>query len=65
MEAENSDPYAMGWDAGANIDEPPPCPFPDGLSARFWRQGFCARVDAYIAKRRSAGGLYVDLTSDP
>lgn len=64
IEAENTDPYAMGWDAGADIDEPPPCPFADGLSARLWRQGFSARVDKYIARRRSAGGLNASLT-DP
>jgi len=60
--AENTDPYALGWDAGANLDEPPPCPFESGLSARLWRQGFSARVDEYIARRRSAGGLNASLT---
>jgi len=61
--AENTDPYALGWDAGEDLDEPPPCPFKDGLSARLWRQGFSARVDEYIAKRRSRGGLLANLSS--
>jgi hypothetical protein len=62
IQAEVRDPFSMGWDAGDDLEDPPPCPFKDGLSARLWRQGFAARVDAYIAKRRSAGGLNVSLT---
>ena len=61
--AEAGDPYAQGWDAGSNMDEPPPCPFKDGMSAKLWRMGFSARVDEYIARRRSRGGLNASLTS--
>ena len=62
LEAESCDPYAMGWDAGEDLDEPPPCPFKNGLSAKLWRQGFSARVDEYIGRVKSAGGLKASLT---
>lgn len=60
-EAEACDPYAMGWDAGADLDEPPPCPFQSGISMRLWRQGFSARVDAYIGEVKSAGGINANI----
>jgi hypothetical protein len=63
IEAEVLDPYAMGYEAAANLDEPPPCPFRDGIKARLWRNGFAARVQEYIGRRMSAGGLQVNLTS--
>jgi len=62
LDAEQVDPYAMGWDAGEHLDEPPPCPFKSGTAARLWRMGFSARVDEYAARRRSAGGLKASLT---
>lgn len=56
------DPYALGWDAGENMDDPSPCPFlTDGPASKLWRQGFTARVNQYIARRRSAGGLAASL----
>ena len=61
IDAETVDPYAMGWDAGEDLDEPPPCPFRDGLSAKLWRKGFSARVNEYIASVRSKGGLTAKL----
>lgn len=61
VEAENADPYAMGWDAAADLDDPAPCPFASGLAARLFRQGFSARVDDHIARCRSAGGLAASL----
>lgn len=57
QDAEAVDPYAMGWDAGADLDDPPPCPFTDGTSAKLWRKGFSDRVDHYIADVRRWGGL--------
>lgn len=56
-EAESCDPFAMGWEAGSDLDDPPPCPFNDGLLAKLWRQGFSKRVDEYIASVKSKGGL--------
>lgn len=56
-EAEALDPFAMGWDAAANLDDPPANPFTNGLSAKLWRQGFSSRVDDYIRKVKSQGGL--------
>lgn len=55
------DPYALGWDAGHDLDDPLPCPFKDGLAAKLWRQGYNARIDAYIAKNKSTGGLSASL----
>lgn len=63
IEAEVLDPFAMGYDAASNLDDPPPCPFADGLKARLWRNGFAAKVQEYIGRRMSAGGLHVNLTS--
>lgn len=62
VEAENSDPYVMGWEAGADLDEPPGCPYKSGLSSKLWRKGFADRVEKYIAERRSKGGLSASLT---
>lgn len=62
IHAEVVDPYRMGWEAGEDLDEPPPNPFKDGLSAKLWRQGFAARVEEYIAGLRRHGGLNVSLT---
>lgn len=62
-EAEVLDPFAMGYDAAAELDDPPPCPFRDGIKARLWRNGFAARVQEYIGRRMSAGGLNVNLTA--
>jgi hypothetical protein len=57
-EAEVEDPYALGWDAGEDLDDPPPCPYlGDGIKARLWRKGFAARVDAHIAAAKRSGGL--------
>ena len=61
LEAEACDPYAMGWDAGNDLDDPPPCPFTDGLLAKLWRQGFSARVDEYIGRVKSSGGLKANI----
>jgi hypothetical protein len=61
-EAEAIDPFAMGWDAAADLDEPPPCPFKDGLKAKLWRQGFSKRVDAYIASVKSGGGINASIS---
>jgi hypothetical protein len=58
---EALDPFAMGWDAGDNMDDPLPCPFDDGALAQLWRKGYCARVDQYIARIKSAGGLKASL----
>jgi hypothetical protein len=63
LDAEHEDPYAQGWDAGEHLDEPPPCPYKSGTSARLWRSGFSARVDDYIAKVRKSSGLNADLAS--
>ncbi len=65
LEAEAVDPYAMGYDAGADMENPPPNPFKDGLSAQLWRAGFSARVDLYIADMRRWGGLNADLSKLP
>ena len=62
LNAEFQDPSAMGWDAGNDLDEPPPCPFKNGLSARLWRSGFSARVDEYTANVRKKFGLNASLT---
>lgn len=64
IEAEHLDPYAMGWDAGENLDDPPKCPFlGNGISAKLWRQGFSARVSDFIGRTKSKGGLAASLTS--
>lgn len=55
LDAEHEDPYAMGWEAGENLDDPPPNPYANGTSARLWRMGFSARVDEYIARTKRAG----------
>ncbi len=55
------DPYAMGWDAAEDLDNPRPCPFVEPRAALLFRQGYSARVNDYIAKRRSAGGLAASL----
>lgn len=65
LEAEAVDPYAMGYDAGSDMENPPPCPFKDGVSARLWRAGFSARVDEYIANLRRWGGLNADISKLP
>lgn len=62
LEAEAVDPYAMGYDAAANLEEPPPCPFKEGMAAKLWREGFSARVRLHIADKRRWGGLNVQLT---
>ncbi|MEJ8837692.1 hypothetical protein [Ramlibacter sp. AN1133] len=56
-----SDPYAEGYEAGEDLDNPKPCRFRDGLSARLWRNGFNARIQEHIARRMSAGGLHASL----
>lgn len=61
IEAENADPYARGWDDGSDLDDPPPCPYTGSMSAKLWRKGFSDRVDEYIARRRSTGGLSASL----
>lgn len=55
------DPFAMGWDAAEDIDNPLPCPFKEPMAASLFRQGYSARVNDYIAKRKSAGGLAASL----
>lgn len=56
LDAEHEDPYALGWEAGSDLDDPPPCPYKmDGTSARLWRMGFSARVDDFIATTKRAG----------
>jgi hypothetical protein len=55
------DPFAMGWDAGDDMDDPLPCPFKEPMAAKLWRQGYTARVNDYIAKKKSAGGLAASL----
>lgn len=55
LDAEHEDPYAKGWEAGENLDDPPPNPYLRGTSARLWRMGFSARVDEYIARTKRAG----------
>lgn len=62
LEAEHADPYRLGWDAGENLDDPPPCPYKDGVSAQLWRRGFSARVDKYIAEVRKTAGLNASLS---
>lgn len=63
LESEAVDPYAMGYDAGANLDDPPACPFTNnGQAAALWRKGFSARVDEYIAAKRRWGGLNASIT---
>jgi hypothetical protein len=62
IKAEHEDPYALGWDAGADLDNPPPCPYKDGLCAQLWRNGFSARVDKFIADVRRMGGINASLT---
>lgn len=58
LDAEANDPYAMGYDAGENMENPPACPFKnDGMAAKLWRKGFSARVDLYIADRKRWGGI--------
>lgn len=64
LDAEHDDPYVMGWEAGENLDEPPPCPYKDGVSCNLWRKGFSARVDEYIRKTRISKGLNASLCSD-
>lgn len=61
-EAEMLDPYAMGWDAGEDLDDPPACPFNDGIKAQLWRKGFSARVQKYIAGTLRTGGLQAALS---
>ncbi len=63
LEAEHEDPFVQGWDAGEDLDDPPPCPYPGGTSAKLWRKGFSARVDAYIAEVRKQSGLQASLSS--
>ena len=65
LEAEAVDPYAMGYDAGADMENPPECPFKDGLKAQLWRSGFSARVDKYIAETLRWGGLKADISKAP
>jgi len=60
LDAEKEDPYAMGYDAAANLESPPDCEF-TGLAARLWRNGFNARVNEAIADRRRYGGLAADV----
>jgi hypothetical protein len=55
LNAEHTDPFAMGWEAGENLDDPPANPYENGTSARLWRMGFSARVDDYISKTKRAG----------
>lgn len=55
LEAEVEDPWFMGWEAGENLDDPPPCPFTDGIKARLWRKGFADRVQQYISTTKRAG----------
>ena len=62
LEAEHVDAYAIGWDAGADLDDPLPCPFKNGTAARLWRKGFSARVDDYIGRRKSVGGLNASIS---
>jgi hypothetical protein len=62
LDAEHSDPFVQGWEAGENLDDPPPCPYKSGTSAQLWRKGFSARVDAYIANVRKTSGLGASLT---
>lgn len=62
LEAEACDPYAMGYEAGADLDDPPPCPFKNGIAAKLWRQGFSARVDEHIANAKRFGGLSASIT---
>lgn len=63
LEAEHSDPYVQGWEAGVDLDDPPPCPYKDGTSAKLWRSGFSARVDDYIATIRKQSGLHTNLSA--
>lgn len=60
--AEHADPFVQGWEAGENLDDPPPCPYEDGTAARLWRSGFSARVDQYIAQVRKTAGLHASLS---
>lgn len=63
LEAEASDPYAMGYEAAADLDHPVACPFRnDGMAAKLWRKGFSDRVDLYIADKRRFGGLNASIT---
>lgn len=62
LQAESEDPYVMGWDAAGDLDNPPPCPWTDGLRAKLWRKGFADRVQSYIADRKRHGGLAAAIT---
>ena len=61
LDAEAIDPYVEGWEAGDDLDDPPPCPYEDGELHRLWRKGFSDRVDAYIAHVYRRGGLSAPL----
>ena len=61
QDAEAVDPYAMGYEAAANLDDPGECPFVDGMAAKLFRKGFSARVDIHIAEARRWGGLNADV----
>lgn len=63
LDAEHADPFVQGWDAGSDLDDPPPCPYQSGTSAKLWRSGFSARVDAFIAQVRKQSGLNSSLSS--
>lgn len=62
LDAEHADPYVQGWEAGSNLDDPPPCPYTTGTSAQLWRKGFSARVDEYIASVRKTSGIHASLS---
>jgi hypothetical protein len=62
IQAEVDDPYLLGWEAGENLDEPPPNPYKEGLSAKLWRNGYASRVEAYVASKRRLG-LNISLTT--
>lgn len=66
LQAEAVDPYALGYDCiktMEDLDEPPPCPFKNGMAASLWRKGYSAKVDLIIAEARRWGGLDASLTT--
>jgi hypothetical protein len=61
LEAEVEDPWFLGYSAAEDLDNPPPCPYTDGIKARLWRKGLADRVQVYISEKKR-NGLATSLT---